>query len=61
MKVSDETEERCSQPSGVVGPCKAGFPRWTFSVSIQKTHIIKRSVAHLKTTLFFSVHRQLYR
>merc|ERR1712179_221880 len=27
----NETEEPCSQPDGVVGRCRAGFKRWTFS------------------------------
>merc|ERR1712179_140108 len=27
----NETEEPCSQPSGVVGPCRAFDPSWTFS------------------------------
>jgi len=27
----NETEEPCSQPSGVAGPCRGWFPTWTFS------------------------------
>jgi len=29
-KKEEERDELCSQPSGVTGPCKAGFKRWTF-------------------------------
>ena len=46
----------CNLPSGAgASHCKAYFPRWTFSVSVQNTQIIIKSEAHFNSIMTTSI------